>query len=148
MQPRRLIRFFVIIAITVLQVSFIAHAFAAESKESSGVMVQAIPTLPPIAGSISGFVTNQNTGAAIKNATVTLYRQNGTKWKKETTARTKANGQCTFKKRKPGVFRIQFKASRYRTEYFNNVTTLQSATNITLAVDSSLNNINAALAPR
>ena len=148
MQPRKFMRFFVIIAIILLQASFIASALAAESKESSNVSVQAIPTLPPTNGSISGVVTSESTGAAIQGATVVLYRQNGIKWKKETSAKTNKSGQYTFKKRKPGVFRVEFKASRYRTEYFNNATTLASATNITLAAGGGINNINAALAAR
>lgn len=145
MQPRKFMRFFMIIAIILVQASFIASALAAESKESSNVSVQAIPTLPPINGNISGVVTSESTGAAIKGATVILYRQNGTKWKKEISARTNKSGQYAFKKRKPGVFRVEFKASRYRTEYFDNASTLASATNITLAAGSGINNINAAL---
>ncbi len=148
MQPRKVVRLFVIIAIILVQASFIASAFAAEIKGSNEFTAAGVPTLPPLRGTISGLVTNERTGAAINRAAVTLYRKNGANWKKEITVRTASNGTYIFTNRRPGIFRIEFKATRYKTEYFNNAKTLKRATNIPLAVGSVVNNINAQLTPQ
>ena len=101
---------------------------------------------PPItAGSISGVVSNEASGAAINRATVTLYRQQGKKWKREAVARTDNSGQYRFTNRAAGTFRIRFSAARHQTEYFDNAKKLSKATNLVLANGGVINNINAAL---
>ena len=148
MQFRKYMRVIVLVAIIALQASFIANAFAAESKESSVAQAQAIPTLPPVADKISGVVISEGDGLAIKGASVIVYRQFGATWKKAASAKTNGKGQYTFKKLKPGNYRIQVKAAGHQPEFFDNVATLAAATNITLPSGGSANTIVAALTPK
>lgn len=147
MSARKLLFFFVIVMLVVLQTSFIASAFAVEIKEPQTGGLVNVPTLPPIFGRISGTVTSEKTGAAINRATVTLYRQKGNKWNKEMSARTNASGQYSFNNRRPGNFRLLFKATSHKNEYFNNATTLKKATTISLTAGGAVT-VNAALASR
>jgi Carboxypeptidase regulatory-like domain len=151
MQFRKLMRFIVIIAIFVLQASFIANAFAADSRrsvETSDVKALAVPTLPPVTSKISGSVFDFSNGEGIKNTKVILYRKVLSTWVKETSAKTNGKGQFTFKRVKPGTFRIEFKAAKYQTEFFDDSPTLAGATDITLPEGGSVNNIVAALTAR
>ena len=151
MQFRKYMRFIVIIAIIVLQASFIANAFAADSQrsiETSNAQPQAVPTLPPVTSKISGAVFDFSTGEGIKNTKVILYRKVLSTWVKEASAKTNGIGQFTFKKVKPGTFRIEFKAAKYQTEFFDDSPTLAGATDITLPQGGNVNNIVAALTAR
>lgn len=147
MSARKFLFLFVIVMLVVLQASFIASAFAAEIKDPQSPGLVNVPTLPPIFGRISGTVISEKNGAALNRATVTLYRQKGNKWNKEMSARTNASGQYTFNNRRPGNFRLMFKATSHKTEYFNNATTLKKATTISLAAGGTVT-VNAALASR
>ena len=59
MNIRKSLRFVVLIAIILLQVSFMASAWAADSSVSSVPIVLGIPTVPPIPNTIGGVVTNE-----------------------------------------------------------------------------------------
>ncbi len=95
--------------------------------------------------SISGSVNGGANSVAINRATVTLYRKQGNRWRREAVTRTNSNGQYTFKNRQPGTFRIRFSASRYWTEYFNDATKLNRATELVLPSGGTINNVNALL---
>lgn len=90
----------------------------------------------------------KKTGALIKSVKVTLYQWNGKKWKEVKNTNTDSKGQYKFTNRPAGIYRIKFSASKYKTEYYNNASSLSNATNIVLTVGGVLNNINAALTPK
>jgi 5-hydroxyisourate hydrolase-like protein (transthyretin family) len=108
------------------------------------VFVYALFTLFTVkveAASISGRVTNIS-GEPIEQASVDLYWHTGTvpgSWVPGETVVTNANGEYTLASLNPGTYRLGFghASSLYIYEYYNNQTSLETATNIVLANNNS-----------
>lgn len=143
MHFRKFTRIFLIVAIVLVQIGFVASALTTEVQASNTLSAVAVPTLPAV-GTIGGKVTAQKGGKAISNVTVTLYNANKNVVK---VVKTNAQGQYQFtgldQKTK---FYIGFAAAGYKTEFFNNKPKLNQATSIQLSPKKINFTANAALA--
>jgi 5-hydroxyisourate hydrolase-like protein (transthyretin family) len=98
-------------------------------------------------GGITGVVRN-NSSVALPGIRVTAYGWNGSAWRAVTSVNTNSNGRYLFNSLPPAQYRLRYydPAARYRTEFYNNVSTLAAATNIAVSAGATRNNINAVLA--
>jgi protocatechuate 3,4-dioxygenase beta subunit len=95
-------------------------------------------------GAISGVVTDANTSAPIAHAYVHVR---GVQRNVEYGARTNAHGQYRIEGLPSGDYIVLFTASRYVSEYYDDVRDLSLAAVLTLNAPGELQNINAALEP-
>ena len=98
-------------------------------------------------GGITGVVRNSSS-VALPNIRVTAYGWNGSAWRAVTSVNTNSTGRYLFNSLPPDQYRLRYydPAARYRTEFYNNVSTLAAATNLAVSAGTTRNNINAVLA--
>lgn len=100
-------------------------------------------------GSISGKVTAAAGGAPLADIDVDAYIFNGSEWEFVDFGFTDAGGNYVINNLAAGTYRLLFhdlENGVYQQEYYDNATSLLSASDIVLTAGGSVNNINAALA--
>lgn len=93
---------------------------------------------------ISGVVTDDN-GAGLAQVTVQLYQLKGRKWAAAAKTKTDGNGAYRFAQLTPGETRLRFSRSGFRSEYFDNASTLALATPVTVRTGQITGPVNAQL---
>lgn len=91
-------------------------------------------------GRITGKVTDENSGAGIKNAYVQASSNN---WSENVD--TDADGNYTLNQLMQGGYRIRVSVSKYLPEYYNNVSDWNSATVVQVNLEETVTNIDFAL---
>jgi len=96
---------------------------------------------------ISGIVTDQETGAPLSGIKVDLWQQNGQNWSKLRSVTTATDGSYDSGKLVDGVYRVGFSdpSGHYQSEYYDNVGTLGSGTDINATGGGFISGIDAAL---
>ncbi|MGB0389114.1 MAG: MSCRAMM family protein, partial [Ardenticatenaceae bacterium] len=113
---------------------------------TNGATVPNIDATLTSAGSITGTTTLSN-GNPIANVSVMAYRYNGSTWEESKSATSNANGEYTLGGLLDGDYRLYFQDTTltYRPEYYDNVTSIMSGTDITVISNTITPNINAVL---
>jgi hypothetical protein len=122
-------------------------ATAADISVTAGSTVSNIDAQLANAGSISGTVTDSS-GNVLENITVSACLWNGSScsnWYQD--VYFDEFGSYTIFSLGTGTYRVRFEdvSGTYITEYYNNASTLDSATNISVTAGSTVHNINAQL---
>ncbi|WP_418059918.1 hypothetical protein [Pimelobacter simplex] len=135
-------------------------AATAAAGAGLGTMASAEAAEPVPVGAISGTVTAQVGGAPVKDVTVIGYQLTSEAdgpvrtWVPVRFAKTNAAGAYTLYG-SPGEYRVQFSAcptqdcaaSSYAPEFYNDVTTVDAATTLTITDNADRTGVNASLAP-
>ncbi|MHC1739378.1 MAG: carboxypeptidase regulatory-like domain-containing protein [Ignavibacteriaceae bacterium] len=116
------------------------------SDPSNSVEITLVPPPPPPSALVTGIITNETTGNPIINAFVKFFKASNSTPSTGTTIiiHTDSLGQFSANLL-VGNYYLYTSAAGYVAEYFDNVTTLQNATQISV-VDGVTQNINVALA--
>lgn len=85
-------------------------------------------------GWISGQVVRSSDGTPIDNASVTAYEYDTNKW--ASNQDTEPDGTYIMEGLMPGTYRVKVEYPDYATKYFNNTIDFDSATEVTVTVDS------------
>lgn len=117
-----------------------AYNSSGESAASNQVEVSTVPPPPPAQAVVTGVVTNETTGAPIARAYVSFFQNTSHGYKY---AYTDSLGQYKVRLN-PGSYYLYTSAHQYKWEYYDNVTSLSQATQITLA-EADSQNVNVAL---
>lgn len=107
------------------------------------------PEVPTATGQITGLVTGPNGSTPLNGMRVTAYRQTGvSSWTVAGTATTNSSGTYTIGSLVSGIYRAKFEdlAGVYVTEYYDNKSTFNLATNFSVTDGQTTPNINASLA--
>jgi hypothetical protein len=109
---------------------------------SSGATTANINGLLSGGGQISGTVTDAETNAAISGVTVDVYNASGVIIADATTG---AAGSFTATKLDTGSYHVAFVAAGFVTQFYNNQTSLKTATSVSVKSGSTATGINAKL---
>lgn len=108
-----------------------------------------VPEVPTATGQITGLVTGPNGSTPLNGMRVTAYRQSGvSSWTVAGTATTNSSGTYAIGSLATGIYRARFEdlAGVYVSEYYNNKTSFNLATNFSVTDGQTTSNINASLA--
>ena len=94
------------------------------------------------AGYIAGTVTDENTGNPLPAVSVRVYDQND---QAVGFGATDPSGQYTVGALATGSYKVQFSKSDYRSEYYDNQSTLAGATLVSVTAKQTTANVDAAL---
>jgi hypothetical protein len=130
-------------------------AIAVAAVLFASLLTVAAPAAASAAGtaSIAGTVQAQSGGAALANATVTLYSRSGSGssayWSYRTSALTNASGAYSFTDLDAGTYTLEFRApygKSYVSEWWNDKATKESASAISLSAGTAKKDVVAKLA--
>ncbi|MBM4151976.1 MAG: hypothetical protein FJ220_00440 [Kiritimatiellaceae bacterium] len=96
---------------------------------------------------ISGKVTQTNRTTVLEGIQVTAYQTNGLDWEVRSESYTDAGGLYTLTGLAPGSYRVGFVdwSGDYATQVYSNALYIELGTNINVAAEATVTNINAAM---
>jgi 5-hydroxyisourate hydrolase-like protein (transthyretin family) len=121
---------------------------AADIIVTAGTTITGINASLAIASRISGRVTGPGGTTSLEDINVYAYRWTGSDWDYQSNANTDGNGNYSVGGLPAGTYRIEFQSwdNIYAGEYYNNAPTLDSATDIVVATQTTVTGIDASLA--
>lgn len=98
-------------------------------------------------GQITGAITDRATGQGLSGVWVMFWQWWYQGWRTWHTTASRADGVYAFGRLNPGVYRIEFydPKNRYRSQFYADAVTIDTATDVTFALGQTASGINAAL---